>query len=59
MLVWWSLRDFDKVYYHLSRSIGQRSGPFNFMLELPVMKGIEADPRIAELIEQVRSKFPS
>jgi len=59
MMVWWSLRDFDKVYYHLNRSIGGRSGPFNFMLELPIMKGIEADPRIAKLIEQVHSKFPS
>jgi hypothetical protein len=29
------------------------------MLELPVMKGIEADPRIAKLIEQVHSKFPT
>ena len=59
MMVWWSLRDFDKVYYHLNRSIGGRSGPFNFMLELPIMKGIEADPRIAKLIEQVHSKFSS
>ena len=59
MMVWWSLRDFDKVYYYMQKSVNGRSGPFNFMLELPAMKGIEADPRIAKLIEEVHSKFPS
>jgi TolB-like protein/Tfp pilus assembly protein PilF len=59
MMVWWSLRDFDKVYYYMQKSVNGRSGPFNFMLELPAMKGIEADPRIAKLIEKVHSKFPS
>ena len=59
LVVWWSLKDFDKVYYYLQKGIEARSGPFNFLLEMPTMKGIDADPRIAKLIEQVRSKFPS
>jgi hypothetical protein len=32
-------------------------GPFVYMLELPMMKGIEEDPRIAALIEKVRERY--
>jgi tetratricopeptide (TPR) repeat protein len=59
MTVWWSLRDFDKVYYYMKKCLDKQMGPFNFVLELPMMKGVEDDPRIAELIEEVRRKFPS
>jgi len=57
MMVWWSLKDFDKTYYYMHKCIEQQMGPFVYMLELPMMKGIEEDPRIAALIEKVRERY--
>jgi tetratricopeptide (TPR) repeat protein len=57
MVVWWSLRDFDKVYYYVEKCIGQQMGPFNYVLELPVMKGIEEDARIKALLDKVRERY--
>ena len=58
MMVWWSLRDFDKVHYYMERCIGQHMGPFNFVLELPMMKGVEEDPKIKALLDKVRERYP-
>lgn len=57
MMVWWSLRDFDKTYFYMERCIDQQMGPFNYMLELPMMKGIEQDPRIAALMKKVQERY--
>ena len=57
MMVWWSLRDFDKTYYYLHKCIEQQMGPFNYMLELPMMKGVEEDPRIKALLDNVRKRY--
>jgi TolB-like protein/Tfp pilus assembly protein PilF len=57
MMVWWSLRDFDKVYFYMERCIDQKMGPFNYMLELPMMNGITEDPRIAALIKKVQDRY--
>ncbi|HJS53300.1 MAG TPA: tetratricopeptide repeat protein [Chitinophagaceae bacterium] len=58
MMVWWSLRDFDKVHYYMERCISQQMGPFNFVLELPMMKGVEDDPKIKALLDKVRERYP-
>jgi adenylate cyclase len=57
MMVWWSLRDSDKTYYYMHKCIEQQMGPFNYMLELPMMKGIEEDPRIKALLDKVRDRY--
>jgi adenylate cyclase len=57
MMVWWSLRDLDKTYYYIQRCIGEQMGPFNYVLELPMMKGVDDDPRIKALLDKVREKY--
>jgi hypothetical protein len=57
MMVWWSLRDFDKTYFYMERCIDQQMGPFNYMLELPMMNGITEDPRIAALVKEVQKRY--
>ena len=57
MIVWWGLRDFDKVYYYMQRCIGEQMGPFNYVLELPMMNGVEEDPRIKAMLDKVREKY--
>jgi len=57
MMVWWSLRDFDKVFYYMQRCIGEQMGPFNYVLELPMMKGVDEDPRIKAMLDKVREKY--
>lgn len=48
--VWWALGDRDKVYYYLKQCIEKRMG-IHFFLQYPVMKGIDDDPRVAELLK--------
>ena len=57
MMVWWSLRDFDQVFYYMKKCIGEEMGPFNYVLELPMMKGVEDDPRIKAMLDKVREKY--
>ncbi len=57
MIVWWSLRDFEKVHYYLEKCIEYETGPFTYIVELPMLKGIEEDPRIAALLKKIREKF--
>ena len=57
MMVWWSLRDFDKTYYYMHKCIEQQMGPFNYILGLPMMKGVEEDPRIKALLDKVRERY--
>ena len=57
MVVWWSLRDFDKTYYYMHKCIEQQMGPFIYLLELPMMDGVEEDPRIKELLDKVRERY--
>ena len=57
MMVWWSLRDFDQVFYYMKKCIGEEMGPFNYVLELPMMKGVDEDPRIKTMLDKVREKY--
>src|SRR6186997_1329673 len=57
MMVWWSLRDFDQVFYYMKRCIGEEMGPFNYVLELPMMRGVDDDPRIKAMLDKVREKY--
>ena len=57
MMVWWSLRDFDQTFYYMKKCIGEEMGPFNYVLELPMMKGVEDDPRIKAMLDKVREKY--
>ena len=57
MMVWWSLRDFDKTYFYMHRCIEQQMGPFIYILELPMMHGVEDDPRIKALLDKVRERY--
>ncbi|MDX2049062.1 MAG: adenylate/guanylate cyclase domain-containing protein [Chitinophagaceae bacterium] len=57
MIVWWSLRDFEKVHYYLEKCIEYETGPFTYIVELPMLKGIEEDPRIAALLKKIRERF--
>jgi TolB-like protein/Tfp pilus assembly protein PilF len=57
MMVWWSVRDFDKTYFYMHRCLELEMGPFIYMLELPMMKGIDEDPRIAALFKKVRERY--
>jgi adenylate cyclase len=59
MMVWWSLRDFDKTYFYMHRCLELEMGPFIYMLELPMMKGVDEDPRIAALFKKVRERYKS
>ena len=57
MMVWWSLKDLDKTYYYMHKCIEQQMGPFIYILELPMMKGVEEDPKIAALLKKVRERY--
>jgi len=57
MMLWWSLRDFDKTYFYLDRCVRQKMGPFIYIIELPMMEGIEEDPRIAALLKKVHERY--
>ena len=52
VVVWWALGDRDKVYYYLKRLIERRMGPINYLFELPTMKGMMDDPRVAALLQR-------
>jgi tetratricopeptide (TPR) repeat protein len=52
VVVWWALGDKDKVFYYLKRLIERRMGPINYLFELPTMKGMTDDPRVAALRAQ-------
>jgi len=57
MMLWWSLRDMDKVYHYMQKTLERSMGPFNFVLEFPHMKGVDNDPRIAELIKKAEAQY--
>ena len=47
--LYFSIGEYDKVFYHLRKSIERRSAPINFFLEYPVFRELKKDPRFAEL----------
>jgi TolB-like protein/Tfp pilus assembly protein PilF len=50
---YYALGDYDKVFYHLHKSIERRMGPVAFFLEYPPFKKLKSDPRL----EEVRKKI--
>ncbi|HKC35353.1 MAG TPA: hypothetical protein VKB95_04795 [Chitinophagaceae bacterium] len=41
----------------MHKCIEQQMGPFTYMLELPMMKGVEDDPRIKTLLDKIRERY--
>lgn len=46
--LWFSLGNFDKVFYHINQCIEKRVAPVNMFLEYPVFADLRKDPRYAE-----------
>jgi hypothetical protein len=44
-MVWWSLGDKDKFFYHLFQCVEKRMGPVAILIEHPMFKGASDDPR--------------
>lgn len=51
--VYYALGDYDKVFYHLHKSVERRMAPVAFFLEYPPFKKLKSDPRL----EEVRRKI--
>ena len=47
--LWFSLGNYDKVFYHINQSIDKRTAPASMFLEYPVFKELKTDSRYAEL----------
>jgi adenylate cyclase len=52
LMVWWGLGDRDKSYYYLQQCVEKKMG-VQYFLQYPPMKGIDDDPRVAELFKNV------
>jgi TolB-like protein/class 3 adenylate cyclase/Tfp pilus assembly protein PilF len=44
-MIWWSLGDKDKFFYHLFQCVEKRMGPVAILIEHPMFKGASDDPR--------------
>ena len=47
--LWLSLRNIDKVFYHIHKCVEKRIVPINMFLEYPVFEELKKDPRYQEL----------
>jgi tetratricopeptide (TPR) repeat protein len=47
--VWFSVGDYDKMFYYLERAIEKRTAPIAFFLEYPLFRNVTQDPRFAEI----------
>ncbi|MEJ7738208.1 MAG: adenylate/guanylate cyclase domain-containing protein [Chitinophagaceae bacterium] len=52
-MVWWSLRDADKVFSYLDQSVNKRLGPLALIIQLPQFKELTDDPRYASLKKEL------
>jgi TolB-like protein/Flp pilus assembly protein TadD len=50
--VWWGMKDLDKTFYYLEKSMQKRMAPARYYLEYPAYKGIKDDPRYFELMNR-------
>jgi tetratricopeptide (TPR) repeat protein len=50
--VWWGMKDLDKTFYYLEKSMQKRMAPARYYLEYPAYKGIKEDPRYLELMNR-------
>ena len=51
--LWFSLGNWDKVFYHINQCVEKRTAPINMFLEYPVFEALKKDPRYAELKKKV------
>ena len=51
--LWFSLENYDKVFYHINQCVEKRTAPVNMFLEYPVFNELKKDPRYAELKRRV------
>ena len=52
-MVWWSLGEKDKFFYHLFQCVEKRMGPVAILIEHPMFKGASNDPRYQLLKEKL------
>ncbi len=52
-MVWWSLGEKDKFFFHLFQCVEKRMGPVAILIEHPMFKGASDDPRYKLLKEQL------
>ncbi|HET9277543.1 MAG TPA: tetratricopeptide repeat protein [Flavitalea sp.] len=52
-MIWWSLGDKDKTFYHLFQGVEKRMGPVAILIDHPMFKGISDDPRYLLLKEKL------
>ena len=50
--IWFTLGDYDKMFYHIEQAIEKRTAPIAFFLEYPLFKKIKSDPRFKEVREK-------
>jgi Predicted integral membrane protein len=48
-VIYFGIDDYDKVYYHLKRSVERHASPINVFLEYPLFRELKKDPRFLEL----------
>ena len=51
--IYFALGDLEKVFYHISQCVEKRTAPVNYFLEYPAFRGLEKDPRYAQLKSQM------
>src|SRR5215203_4476442 len=47
--VWFTLGDYDKMFFHIDKAIEKRTAPVVFFLEYPLLNRIKTDPRFEEI----------
>ena len=49
VVLWYSLGNYDKVFYHINQCVEKRMAPVNMFLEYPAFDDLKKDPRYEEL----------
>jgi adenylate cyclase len=52
-MIWWSLGEKDKFFYHLFQCVEKRMGPVAILIEHPMFNGASDDPRYQLLKEKL------
>jgi adenylate cyclase len=52
-MIWWSLGEKDKAFYHIFQCVEKRMGPVAILIEHPMFKGVSDDPRYQLLKEKL------
>ena len=52
-MIWWALGDKDKTFHHLFQCIEKRMGAVAILIDHPMFRGIDADPRYRVIKQQL------